>query len=36
MVQIISHRFNTHVKRSSLSATVVIIISHASLQLVES
>ena len=26
MVQIISHRFNTHVKRLSLSASVVIII----------
>ena len=26
MVQTISHRFNTHVKRSSLSASVVIII----------
>ena len=39
MVQTISHRFNTHVKRLSLSASVVIIItgkSHASLQLVES
>ena len=36
MVQTISHRFNTHVKRLSLSASVVIIISHASLQLVKS
>ena len=37
MVQTISHRFDTHVKRLSLSATVVIIIiSHASLQQVES
>ena len=36
MVQTISHRFNTHVKCLSLSASVVIILSHASLQLVES
>ena len=37
MVQTISHRFNTHVKRLSLSASVVIIIiTHASLQLVKS
>ena len=28
MVQTISHRFNTHVKRLSLSASVVIIITH--------
>ena len=36
MVQTVSHRFNTHVKRLSLSASVVIITTHASLQLVES
>ena len=36
MVQTNSHRFNTHVKRLSLSASVVIIIITASLQLVES
>ena len=36
MVQTISHRFNTHVKRLSLSASVVIIIITASLRLVES
>ena len=36
MVQTISHRFNTHVKRLSLSASVVIIIITHSLQLVES
>ena len=36
MVQTISHRFNTHVKRLSLSASLVIIIITASLQLVES
>ena len=36
MVQTNSHQFNTHVKRLSLSASVVIIIITASLQLVES
>ena len=36
MVQTISHRFNTHVKGLSLSASVVIIIITRSLQLVES
>ena len=36
MVQTNSHRFNTHVKRLSLSASVVSLLSHASLQLVES
>ena len=36
MVQTNSHRFNTHVKRLSLSASVVIIIITRPLQLVES
>ena len=36
MVQTISHRFNTHVKRLSLSASVVIIIITRLVQLVES
>ena len=36
MVQTISHRFNTHVKRLSLSASVVALLSHTSLQLVKS
>ena len=36
MVQSIYHRFNTHVKRLSLSASVVIIIITPLLQLVES
>ena len=36
MVQTNSHQFNTHVKRLSFSASVVIIIITASLQLVES
>ena len=36
MVQTISQRFNTHIKRLSLSASIVIIIITCSLQLVES